>query len=88
MLNANLQKFAGVLFAAYSVIEGMNDTGKAIKSITIDVENSNLFKGELTGMVNYKNRSRRPVSVTVIGDKATVKFSGKEETIYPLAKAA
>lgn len=88
MLNSKLQKFATVLFASYSVIEGMNDTGKAIKSITIDVEKSNLFRGELVGMVNYTNRSRRPVSVTVENGKATVKFSGKEKTLYPVADAA
>lgn len=89
MLNAKLQKFATVLFAAYSVIEGMNDTGKQIKSITIDVEQSNLFRGELNGMVNFKNRSRRPVTVKVDeSGKATVKFSGKEQQIYPTAAAA
>lgn len=88
MLNAKLQKFATVLFAAYSVIEGMNDTGKQIKSITIDVEQSNLFRGELHGMVNFKNRSRRPVVVNVADGKASVKFSGKEQPIYPVADAA
>lgn len=81
-MTTTLKTVGSALEVAYGTLDGIAASkGHRIKSVTVDVANTNLRTGKVAGTVTVENRSRRKFTLNVEGSDVVVNMLGVTKKI-------